>query len=64
MVHGFYEHVDEWGKQYHLSAKIGGFKDESAAVKAIAKRGGVGYTTDHRNVVLNIVRNGQIVRLI
>jgi hypothetical protein len=62
MYHGMYEHRDEWGKVYHTSARIGGFKTEEAAIKAVVKRGGIGYVSDARNVVLCVVRNGRIVK--
>lgn len=60
MYHGMYEYRDEWKKVYHLSARMGGFKTVEAATRAVARRGGVGYVSDARNVPLYIVRKGQI----
>jgi hypothetical protein len=64
MIYGMYEYTDEWGNKKHTSARIGGFKTEEQAVKAITKRGGNGYTLSDRNVLINIVRDGQIKKVI
>lgn len=61
MFHGMYEHKDEYGHVYHLSARIGGFTSVESAVKAVAKRSDVGYISDSRNVVLHVIRNGKLV---
>jgi hypothetical protein len=47
----------------YRNARIGGFTNVSSAVKAIAKRGGVGYVMDQHRVVTHAVRHGRIVSL-
>lgn len=59
MMHALYRHRDEWGKYYYLNAKIGGFKNESAAIAAISKRSNSGIVTDSSNHVLFIVKDGK-----
>lgn len=61
MFHAIYEHRDEYNKVYHLNAKIGGFKSDTAAIAAIARRSAVGYVTDSNNRTLFIIRNGRKV---
>lgn len=62
MYHGMYQYRDEHGKDYHVSARMGGFKTIESAVKAISCRGGVGYVADAKNVPLYVVRNGKLLK--
>lgn len=57
-IHALYQYSDDWGNEHYLNAKIGGFKNESAAIAAISRRSKSGIVTDSSNRVLFIVRNG------
>lgn len=57
-----YEHKDEYGHTYHLSARIGGFASVESAAKAVVRRGNTGYVSDSRNVVLHVIRNGKLIQ--
>lgn len=50
-------------KQGYRNARIGGFKNLDAAVRAIAKRSGVGYIMRQDHMVIHAVRNGRIVSI-
>lgn len=57
-IHALYQYRDDWGNEHYLNAKIGGFKNEVAAIAAISKRSNTGIVTDSSNRVLFVVRNG------
>lgn len=64
MFHGMYEYRDEYGKTYSLNTRIGGHHSIDAAVRSVVKRGGNGYVSDYRNVVLHVVKDGKIMKVI
>lgn len=45
----------------YRNTRIGGFKHVDAAVRAIARNGGVGYIMNQNRMVTHAVRNGRIV---
>lgn len=59
-VWGMYQLPDRTG---YRNARLGGFTNVSSAVKAIAKRGGVGFIMDQHRSVQYAVRHGRIINL-
>lgn len=61
-VYGFYEFVDEYSNRQYVNARTSGFASVASATAAIKKRGGIGYIKNQSNVVINIVRNGEVIK--
>jgi hypothetical protein len=59
-IWGMYQLPDRSG---YRNARMGGFASEASAVRAIARKGGIGYIMTQNRVVINAVRNGKIVSL-
>lgn len=62
MFHAMYAHVDRYGKTHYTNARIGGYKTEDQARRAVVRNGPDGYVTDDRDVCLFIVRKGHVVK--
>lgn len=62
MFHGMAEHKDRYGNVFFFNVRIGGFKSQDAAVKAVVKRNPTGYITDDRDVCLCVIRKGHVVK--
>lgn len=48
----------------YRNTRIGGFKHVDSAVKAIARKGGIGFIMNQDRMVIHAVRNGRIVSLL